>query len=371
MSHFENLDFQVNRADWRKTRIQANPLSGELKPGQVVFRIDRFAFTANNITYAAAGDMLGYWRFFPAEEGWGRLPTMGFGDVVASTHADVSLGTRCFGFFPMSNYLCIEPATVSATSITDGVAHREGLAAVYNQYNPVNTDALYSADHEDAMILMRGLYMTSFLSEDFMAENAMFGAESVLISSASSKTSISLAFRLGQTGNARAIGLTSPGHLDFVRSLGCYDTVVAYDAIDSLPADTPSAFVDMAGSDAVVRAVHTHFGDQLRHSQRIGVTHWEAPPADGELPGPEREFFFAPSQVQKRVADWGAGGFQQRLGEGWTAFRDGSRAWLDVQRGYGPAAVEPVYHDTLEGRTRPDTGQVLSLWESAEAAAGR
>ena len=371
MSDLENLDFLVNKTQWRETRIESAPVSSDLAPGQVLFRVDRFAFTANNITYAGAGDMLGYWRFFPAEEGWGRLPTMGFGDVVVSTHPEVAVGTRCFGFFPMSNYLVIEPSNVSAANITDGAAHREGIAPIYNQYSPVGSDALYSADHEDEMILMRGLYMTSFLSEDYMAESEMFGAEAVLISSASSKTSIALAFRLNQTGRARAIGLTSARNLDFVKSLGCYDQVVDYDAIESLPAGVPSAFVDMAGSDSVVRAIHTHFGDELRHSQRIGMTHWEAPLADGDYPGPARDFFFAPGQAQKRVAEWGAAGFQQRLGEGWKAFRDGSQAWLAVERGYGSEAVERVYRDTLEGRTRPDKGQVLSLWPDAGAAAGR
>ena len=55
-------------------------------PGQVLVRIDRFAFTANNVTYGVAGDMLNYWSFFPAEEGWGRIPVWGFGDVVRSSH---------------------------------------------------------------------------------------------------------------------------------------------------------------------------------------------------------------------------------------------------------------------------------------------
>ena len=97
----------------------------------MLFRIDRFAFTANNISYAGAGDLLKYWSFFPTDEGWGRLPTMGFADVVASSHDDVSVGTRCFGFYPMSNYLLIEPSSASPSSIMDGVPHRTGLAAAY------------------------------------------------------------------------------------------------------------------------------------------------------------------------------------------------------------------------------------------------
>ena len=256
MTEHENVDFLINKTQWRETRFGERAISGDLAPGEVLFRVDRFAFTANNITYAAAGDMLGYWRFFPADEGWGRLPTMGYGDVVASTHPDVAVGTRCFGFYPMSNYLCIQPASASATSIVDGVAHRADLSPFYNQYSPVDTDPLYSAEHEDETILMRGLYMTSFLSEDSLADNGLYGAKAVLISSASSKTSIALAFRLKQTGSAQPIGLTSPGNLDFVKSLGCYDQVVEYGAIESLPATLPVVFVDMAGSDSITRDSH-------------------------------------------------------------------------------------------------------------------
>ena len=374
MTDLENLDFLVKKANWRETRFQERALPGDPAPGQVIFRVDRFAFTANNISYASAGDMLGYWRFFPTDptdEGWGRLPTMGYGDVVASAHPDVAVGTRCFGFYPMSKFLCIEPSSASATSIVDGAAHREGISPIYNQYSPVETDPLYSAEYEDEMILMRGLFMTSFLSEDALGENEMYGAEAVLISSASSKTSIALAACVAQSGRARAIGLTSEGNVEFVRSLGCYDEVFAYEAIPSMPANLAGVFVDMAGSDRVTRAIHSHFGENLRHSQRIGATHWEEPLDPADLPGPEPEFFFAPAQAQKRIADWGASGFHDRLSAGWTAFREASRKWLAVERGYGRESVSAVYLDTLEGRTRPDRGQVLSLWENEDAAAGR
>ena len=74
MSQLEGLDFSVNRTAWHETRLDTVSVSTDLSPGQVLFRIDRFALTSNNISYAGAGDMLGYWKFFPAEEGWGRIP---------------------------------------------------------------------------------------------------------------------------------------------------------------------------------------------------------------------------------------------------------------------------------------------------------
>lgn len=365
------LDFIVDRRQWHKTYFAESQVSSDLAPGQVLFKIDRFAFTANNISYAMAGDLLKYWNFFPVDEAveqaeagvWGRIPTMGFGDVVASTHDDVAVGTRCFGFFPMSRYLVIEPSSADSSSIVDGVPHRAALAPVYSQYNPVQGDALYSADHEDELMLMRGLFMTSFLAEDFLADSDLYGAQSVIISSASSKTSIALGFVVSRKGRAKAIGLTSARNLDFVKGLGFYDQVLSYDEISALPADQPAVYVDMAGNTKVTRDIHEHLGDSLKYSQRIGGTHWDAGGADSDLPGPTREFFFAPSQIQKRTADWGPQGFQQRLGEAWKNFRDASSAWLRIERAYGRDAVERIYQSTLEGSASPAQGNVISLWD--------
>ncbi len=356
------LDFLVNKSDWKQHRFDDAPVP-ELSAGQVLFRVDRFAFTANNISYALAGDLLGYWRFFPAPEGWGRLPTMGFGDVIDSQHPDVAVGTRCFGFYPMSRYLRIEPGAAGPGAIVDAAPHREGLAPAYSTYTPTAGDALYEAEHEDALMLMRGLFLTSFLADDFLAEKGL-GEQAVLISSASSKTSIALGHLVSQAGRARSVGLTSPRNLEFVRKLGCYDQVVTYDAVGSLDAAAPAVYVDMAGNAAVRRAVHEHFGDRLRHSCSIGATHWEQGGDDEGLPGPKPEFFFAPSQIQKRSADWGPAELQRRLAEAWSGFRAFSEGWLQVQRGRGRDEVERVYEDTLAGRTEPQHGHVLSLWDT-------
>jgi hypothetical protein len=353
------LVFEVRKSDWRQTRFVEGPVP-DLAPGQVLFRVDRFALTSNNISYALSGDLLGYWRFFPCEEGFGRIPVMGFADVIRSTHPDVREGTRCFGFYPMARHLVIEPGAVSPSQIMDAARHRAGLAPVYAQYVPTAGDAIYAERREDPILLMRGLFMTSFLADDFLAEQEYRGARSVLISSASSKTSIALAFQVGQTGRARAIGLTSARNAEFVRKLGLYDQVVLYDEVASLPVE-PAVFVDMAGDGAVTAAVHRHFGDALKYDCTIGATHWSADRSSADLPGPKPEFFFAPGQVGKRVADWGPQGFSARVAAAWTKFCDASDAWLRVVRDNGREALERVYQDTLVGRTDPAEGHILSL----------
>ena len=364
MSHPAGLDFLVHKTDWRQHRCDTAAVP-EIADGQVLFRVDRFAFTANNISYALAGDLLGYWRFFPAPAGWGRLPTMGFADVIESRHAAVAAGTRCFGFYPMSRYLRIEPSAVGRHGIVDGAPHRQDLAAAYNQYSPTEGDALYRRQHEDALMLMRGLFLTSFLADDFLADRRL-GEQVVLISSASSKTSIALGHLVSASGRARAVGLTSPRNLEFVRKLGCYDEVLPYDEVRSLDAGRSTVYVDMAGSGALRRAVHEHLGKRLLYSSTIGATHWEERAGGDEgLPGPKPEFFFAPGRIQKRAADWGPEEVQRRLAEAWTRFHAFSEGWLRVKRGYGREAVERVYEDTLAGRTEPQDGHVLSMWDPA------
>lgn len=362
----DSLDFWVDRREWSKTQFVEGPEPEALTDGQVLFRIDRFALTANNISYAMSGDMLGYWRFFPAEEGWGRIPAMGFADVVASRHPDVSEGTRCFGFYPMSRYLTIEPGKVTPAQITDGVAHRKDIAAVYNQYQPTTQDGMYAADYEDQTLLLRGLFMTSFLCDDFLADNDHYGAQSILITSASSKTSIALGALVSKAGRSKAVGLTSQRNLAFVKGLGCYDEVLTYEEVESLDANQPVVMVDMAGNADLRSRLHHHFGDQMRYSCTVGATHWDAAPATSErLPGAKPEFFFAPGQIAKRTKDWGPQGFQDRLGASWADFRNGTDQWLEVKRSAGRAALERVYQDTLAAKTSPAEGQILSLWEDA------
>lgn len=358
----EAVDFAVRRDDWRQCRVTPAPPVVALRPGQVLFRVDRFALTANNVTYALTGDMLAYWTFFPAEAPWGRIPVMGYADVLASRRDGVAAGERVFGFFPMSTHLVIDADEVRAGSFLDAAPHRSGTALAYRQYTRAAGDPLYEAAREDALMLLRGLFITSFLVDDFLADQGGFGARALAISSASSKTAIALGFLSKRRGAARVIGLTSARNRAFVERLGCYDEVRAYDEVTALPANVPTAFVDHSGDAAVVRAMHEHLRERLVYSGIVGATHWDRGGRSRDLPGAEPAFFFAPTQLEKRQSEWGPDGFQQRLGDAWRAFLTFTDGWLEVVRGYGPAAVERVYREVLEGRALPHQGHVLSLW---------
>ena len=353
------ITFEVRRDDFANSRFVESD-APELKEGQVLFALDRFALTSNNVTYAVAGDMLDYWGFFPADEGWGRVPAMGYADVARSRNPEVPEGARYFGFYPMTSHLVVQ-AQGSAAQFVDAAPHREKHAPAYRQYANAASDPQHSPEREDAILLLRGLFITSFLVDDFIADNGCFGADRFVVSSASSKTAIALAFQLARRGRGEVIGLTSSGHAAFVESLGCYDRVVSYDAIESISPASPVVFVDHSGAADTVNRVHRHFAGNLVHSCTVGMTHWSEGGREQDLPGAEPTFFFAPGQIAKRSKDWGPAGFQEKVGLAWTRFADWSDGWLEVVRGRGREPLRETWLALLGGRARPHQGHVLSL----------
>lgn len=358
-----SVTLEVKKDNWKETRVVNAEVNGALAENEVLLRIDRLALTANNISYASAGDSLGYWRFFPADDGWGRLPAMGWAQVQASAHPDIVEGERVWGFFPLGTHLKVLAGKVSPQSFMDVSAHREGLAPVYAQFDRAAAYPIYEEAREDQDSLLRGLFMTSWLVEDYLEVNDFFAADSCLITSASSKTSIALAHCVKQRGKLAGVAVTSAGNVDFCEGLGCYDKVVTYDQIASLDSSRPVVMVDMAGSKKILSDLHHHYGDNMKYSCRIGATHLEDFGPVDNLPGATPEFFFAPGHLQTRSKELGGAEFMMRLGGAYVGFRQFCDSWLQVERSYGVDSAAAVYQQVLAGKANPASGQIISLWQ--------
>jgi len=360
----EAFDFIVGRDDLHRCEFRSAPLASavSLAHDQVLLAVDAFGFTANNITYAVFGEAMKYWNFFPAPQGWGRVPVWGFANVARSNHPDIAVGERVYGYLPMSTYFVADAGRVTASGFSDVTTHRQEMDAFYNLYSRTAADPGYDPSREAEQMLLRPLFFTGFLIDDFLEDNGFFGARRVVVSSASSKTSVALAFQLFQHGRERCevIGLTSKRNAPFVESLGCHHRVVAYTDIEALDASVPTVFVDMAGDADVMTRVHRHCGSALQYSCQVGATHWDRLAFGIEVPGPTPTLFWAPGQLAKRMSDWGPEGFQQRAGGAWKKFLTWIDGLVTVERASGKEAIERVYRMTLEGRADPRKGYVLS-----------
>ncbi|HTU59665.1 MAG TPA: DUF2855 family protein [Polyangiales bacterium] len=346
---------QIDVTRWAPAQTRADPA---LASGEALLRVDRYALTSNNITYALLGELARYWDFFPTEAGWGRIPVWGLADVVASRTPELPTGERIFGYLPMSSFLKVQPARVTADTFNDASEHRRALPAIYQMYR--RSVRGQDPQHEDTQSLRQPLAGTGFLIDHWLSENQLFGARQVVIGSASSKTALSTAFMLGRRAGRdfQIIGLTSARHRPFCERVGYYDRVVEYDAIDSLAGDIPSVFVDMSGAPRVRRAVHEHFRDALRFSSLVGLTHGDVSPS-AALPGPQPQMFMAPTIIEQLRAARGAA-LLDVLNEANTTFFRSAKSWLEIQRLTGPTAVEAAYQRVRTGQVEPQHGVILS-----------
>jgi hypothetical protein len=361
--------FQVNRQDFSKTNFQYNEITevSSLQEGQVLMKVDQFSFTANNITYAAIGEALKYWDFFPTAEGKGVIPVWGFADVIASRKDDIAVGERFYGYYPMATHLVVNATAVNAYSFIDGAEHRQNLSVIYNQYLRCSADPTYSKKIEALQMLLRPLFTTSFLLDDLFSDNQFFGADSLVLTSASSKTALGMAFLLHMNRDKRdhqyqIIGLTSATNVDFVKSLSYYDQVLSYDQVTELNNDVATTTIDFAGNGQLLGILHQHFNDNLTYSCRVGASHWDK--LNGlpkQLAGPQPQMFFAPTQAAKRVKEWGGVGFQQRIGEVWFEFINFAQQWMTIEEVRGESGINDVYQNALAGKFNPEIGTILSF----------
>ncbi len=363
----ETFDFLVKRGDLGTTEIRPGPDDAEiaLADGEVLLAIDTFSLTANNVTYGAMGEAMKYFEFFPAPEGWGKVPAWGYADVVRSEAEGVEAGARVFGFFPMASHVVFEPGKVSETGFVDQAAHRTELPAVYNRYGFATAASGDTPEREPSIALFAPLFTTAFLAHDWLNEMEFFGARRLLISSASSKTALGLAWSIQRfsKGEVELIGLTSTGNMDFVAGTGYYDKVVSYETLADLSQTEPTAYLDFSGNAGLRERIHRHLGDSLVNSTVVGAADWEqlAPAGEGTpLTGPAPELFFAPTRVAKRNEDWGAAEVRRRVAEAQNDFIDSSHQWLEIRTAHGPEGIDSTWKEMITGSVHPAEGWTVS-----------
>jgi NADPH:quinone reductase-like Zn-dependent oxidoreductase len=353
-------DFLVDRDDISQVTIAERdvPVPGE---GEVLLEIERFGLSANNITYAVLGDAMGYWKFFPADEGFGSVPIWGHAIVVESNNPEIEAGARYFGYFPLSTHLVVKPERVGASGFVDGAAHRAELPPVYQRYMRVPAESIPGSPDEDQLSLWRPLYTTSFGVADFINANEGFGATTAVLTSGSSKTALASAFCLKHAGSElELVGLTSPRNVEFCEKTGYYDRVVSYDDLESI-GDSPIVVIDFAGNDETLDGIAEFAGDQLKRTVIVGVTHWQDRESSLTEMAPGREFFFLPSWIIKRQEDWGPTEFIERSEKTWEDFAPTVNGWLEIEEHTGLDEITAAYQSVLSGESKPDVGHILEF----------
>ena len=350
--------FLVHKTDLFQTSILQNNIS-DLDNGEVLLQIEKFAFTTNNVTYAVAGHTLKYWNFFPAEEPWGIIPAWGFAKVVATKNDALKVGQRFYGYLPMSSHLKVLPGKISSNGFIDFAAHRKKMAVIYNSYQLA--DANTNNQLEDYIPIVKPLFATSFLNYHFLKGEAFFDADQIILTSASSKTALGLAFLLKQNQTdhqKKIIALTSKGNVDFVSNTGFYDQVLTYENYKDLAEDA-STVVDFAGNGPLLKKLQTHFFQQLKYISLIGLTDWKKGIKGLDIP--QSKFFFAPSYAQKFVAEFGPDAFMNQLMSVMQQFIYKIKNDITISEIENLEGLSELYAAMLKGDVDPSRGYIVTL----------
>lgn len=364
MATITSTQIWVNQHDLSDTQIVTLEVDTNiLDEGEVLLKVDNFGFSANNITYAALGFKMGYWGFFPATEGYGIVPVWGFATVIASNHNKIKTGEKIFGYLPMASHWIIKAGKVASHGFSDIHEKRKSISPVYDQYLRCANDPGYNPKREAWQLNFRPLYMTSFVLDDYVA--SLLQGESLLLSSASSKTALGTAQRLKaqkQSRNApyQVIGLTSAAKVDILRQTGCYDEVLSYDNLAQLDKTLSYWLLDFAANGSLIDKVTHALGKPLRNVTLIGATDWKA----NTKPNPkalDAEIFFAPDRVKLRQKEWGHESFLSRYADAWQSFANNINNTFYEQHWVGTDGIVELYLATLNGSADTQALNVVSF----------
>ena len=351
----------VNRHALTETSVHEET-PAPLGDGEVRLRIESFSVTANNITYAVIGDMFGYWNFFPAEGQYGVVPMWGHAVVEESRNPDIAVGERVYGYLPMGTHLDVLPDKVSRGGFTDMAAHRQPMSPIYNQYSRLAADPEHDPAIKAERMLFGPLFKTGFLIEAMFRREDWFSATNLIMTSASSKTSMGLAsVAKDLSPSIKRIGLTSKGNVDFVSGTGLYDEVMAYEDVGNLP-KIASVSVDFAGNSSLLRGIHETLGQNLKYSCLVGATHVDARGlggGGGDLPGPKPILFFAPDHAMATVQELGPKGFGEAVAISWKNFLGAVDGVVEIDERKGLGAAANAFAETLAGKADPQKGIII------------
>ena len=334
-----------------------------LADGAVRLEIESFSVTSNNVTYAVVGEMVGYWNFFPAPDGMGIVPMWGHARVIESNCPDIAVGERVYGYLPMGTHLDVVPGKISAAGFTDMTDYRQPMSPIYNQYARLAADPEHDPAREGERMIFGPLFKTGFLIEYFMRGKGWFGAEQVILTSASSKTAMGLASVAKQNSpDVKRIGLTSAANVKFVKSTGLYDDVISYEDVELLE-QRPSVTVDFAGNANLLGRLHRHFADALKYSCLVGVTHiaerGEGLGGGDGMPGPQPVLFFAPDHAVALFQELGPQEAGRRMAQAWHGFLNAVAGSVAIERKQGLGAARETYLEMVGGTVDPAKGIVI------------
>ncbi|KAK6084269.1 hypothetical protein SCUP515_01383 [Seiridium cupressi] len=383
-------------------------------PSSLRIRTKVLSLTANNLSYAKLGFLLGWWDVHPLPSStpaplsdsakFGRTNCWGFAEVLESTFQGISSGSFLWGYLPLGTLA--QDVTVKETGVPGQIwitnEHRKNTMSVYNRYmvypaslkedierksDAVAMDASVKVMFETAFLLNR--YAFSEIPENVVhpamqasepwgqAQADLTGA-TIIVLAPGAKAALAFAFELTHGRKAakvhRVIGAASDHSKTFVEGTGLYGEVVSTSAS---PSDVLSGL--RVGKDEKVMVIDfgARAGAGKKWFSEVQQTHSKTTiiSIGAELPGSSQ------AEILKAVQEGGPGAvtpnasdmreraiskvgekqYFEGLNNEWEAFKEGGIRGFSFKWGEGMEGVKKGWDLLCAGNVASEQALVYKL----------
>jgi hypothetical protein len=358
----------------------SNDISISVRSGEILVHITKLSVTANTVTYSLVGrHSLKTFEHFPVPNPkYASVPAWGVGVVTSSKNASVPVGTRLQGYYPMRKHVILTPSKVKRKQFEDTASHRAALIPAYRTYRMIQQPATKDQEQMENLLLTDALLFST--GWGCAQQGLEMGGNTILITSASSRTSLTAAFSAQHHKMFQeVIGVTSARNVTFVKSTGLYDTVCTYDDIaGSLGYKDGRKVVvyDMAGNREAKLKIRQHFGEAVVDYASVGQTTVsvnDANPLGRGMPvdangGAKEKGFLVFHALAAASKKYGQNRMASMLTDAQKAYCVWKLPHFQTMNLYGVEGLLRVWRDTVDNKALAGISYMCSLWETPEDA---
>jgi len=410
----------LEKADYTRQHIiplpDALPLP-PLGPSSVRMKTSLISLTTNNLTYARAGHLLGWWDVHPLPPSipdafkdaskYGRISGWGYGEIIESNVPEIPTGKQLFGYLPIGTLpVDLEvkfPGTKNQVLVTN--SDRQHILPFYNRYllapskaeNPapaahLGYDSLMQVLFETSYNLNRHAFAwddvkrvhpmgdaTSWIASDatsWTASDASLTGATVIIFAASGKTAVSFAHQLrhnrpAESQPAAIIGVSSAASKAFTERTGFYDRVLLYSDPDGAKATAASGakivLVDFGARDNAPAIWHAALAPTAAEIAFVGVGGEVRPMSHDEIMAGFAEgaglgrVQANGSGLRDKALEVGEEAYFEEFLKAWAGFKDGGGIpGVTLKWAEGMGELAKAWDELADGKIGPETG--LLFW---------
>merc|ERR1712217_453860 len=282
------------------------------------------------------------------------------------------MGTRLYGIVPPCKYKLQQVGGVIPAGKNGEPAKveisMEGLPynlRRFSELEVVEDVADVDPDWDDWKMVMKEIYtMAFYVDENLLVDTGMIN--SVIISCASSKTALALAYCLRMREMRYVVGLTSKEHIDFVKSTDLYHDVFTYDEVDPLPNNHTNVYMDFKCDGELRQKITLRMSTNLMYNMVLGPAVFQKKMKDQLFEKRAREMLFDESSWRERrrmVAEVTKTGRNEKLRYSQKAFIERIKKYIKLRHMGGPEAFKQIYDGVYSNTVPPNEAYVCTLHE--------